>query len=123
VAVPQGLDIPFRMFASGGCSPNSIVGDAVFDRSIRTILRTFPGERPYRPLFGSYLRSVVFANMSEGAAMQASDEVSRSLARWEPRISVKEILFTLKDNSIQLTIVWSPNGRNQDSTTTIEFEA
>ena len=56
MAVPQGFDLPFRMFSEGS-SPNVVEGDEVLDRSIRMILLTYPGERPYRPTFGSLLKS------------------------------------------------------------------
>ena len=120
MAVPQGFYIPFRMVKQRS-SPNFVEGDAVLDRSIRTIIRTFPGERPYRPTFGSLVRALIFTNMTEGAALQGADEIRRALLAWEPRISVVNILFELNDTSVFLTVIWRANGRRQDSTTLIEF--
>ena len=120
MAVPQGYDVPFRLVKELG-SPNAIEGDAVLDRSIRTILRTYPGERPYRPTFGSFLKALIFANMTEGAALQAADEVNRAITAWEPRVSIDDIQFALDDTTVFLTIKWRANGRAGDAATTIEF--
>ena len=121
MAVPKGFDIPFRIDKNRG-SPVSVETEALLDRSIRTILLTSPGERVFRPTFGSWLRRLVFTNMSEGAAFQAAAEIRRALDAWEPRIDVRDILFSLGENSIQLEVVWQPTGAQVDSTTTIGFE-
>lgn len=120
MAVPQGYDVPFRLVKTNS-SPNFVVGNDVLDRSIKTIIRTFPGERVYRPTFGSVVRAMIFENMTEGAALQAADEVNRAVGDWEPRVTIDDILFELKDTTIALTINWRANGSQQDSTTTIEF--
>ena len=120
MAVPQGYDVPFRMVKDQS-SPNGVEGDAVFDRSIRTILRTYPGDRPYRPTFGSFLKALVFTNMTEGAALQAADEVRRAITEWEPRVKIDDIQFALSDTTVYLTIKWRANGKAGDSSTTLEF--
>jgi phage baseplate assembly protein W len=121
VAVPKGFDVPFRL-DKRQASPVSAEQEKLLDRSIRTILLTSPGERVFRPTFGSWLRRMVFANMSEGAGFQAATEIRRALVAWEPRIIVRDILFRLGDNSIQLNIIWQPTGAQVDSSTTIGFE-
>lgn len=123
MTVPKGLDVPFRMYRQGA-SPNVLEGPSdVLDRSIRTIIRTLPGERPYRPTFGSWVRALIFNNISEGAALQAGAEIRRAVGLWESRVDIDDILFELDHNSgtIFLTVVWRPNGAAQDSQTTIEF--
>ena len=121
MTAPKGIDVPFRFDDVNG-SPASVEGVATLDRSIRTILLTTPGERVYRPEFGSWLRTLVFANMSTGTAFQAKAEVERALRQFEPRIEVIDVLFELVgDNRVELTINWRPNGRDLDATTTIEF--
>jgi len=121
VAVPKGLDVPFRL-DKRQASPVSAEQERLLDRSIRTILLTSPGERPYRPTFGSWLRRLVFTTMSQGAGYQAGAEVRRALGAWEPRIDVKDILLSLEETTIKLNIIWRANGSQTDSTTTIGFE-
>ena len=119
--VPQALDVPFRMYKQGD-SPNVVEGpETVIDRSLRTIIRTVPGERPYRPTFGCWARAMIFANMTEGAALQTAAEIRRAVAAWEPRADIQDILFELEETTVFLTIIWRPNGASVDSTTTIQF--
>lgn len=121
MAVPQGIKVPFEVSTARG-SPVVVEEAALLDSSIRMILRTVPGERPFRPSFGSWLPITVFANMTEGAAFQAAAEAKRALIAWEPRISVQDILFELVEPStIMLTIIWSPNGAATTFRSTIDF--
>jgi len=120
MAVPQGIKIPFEISKSRG-SPVVVEGNALLDSSIRMILRTVPGERPFLPSFGSWLPTMIFANMTEGAAFQAAAEAKRALTAWERRISVQDILFELEDTSILLTVIWQPNGAPSQYRTTVEF--
>lgn len=121
MAVPQGIQVPFEVSKTRG-SPVTAEEVALLSSSIRMILRTVPGERPYRPSFGSWLSIMVFANMTEGTAFQAAAEAKRALIAWERRISVQDILFELVEpSSIFLTIIWSPNGAPTTYRTTVEF--
>jgi len=121
MAVPQGIKVPFEINATGG-SPIVAEGVVLLESSIRVILRTVPGERPFRPGFGSWLSVLVFANMTEGAAFQAMAEAKRALTTWEPRIRIQDVLFELQaPSTIALTIVWSPNGASSSYRTTIDF--
>jgi len=122
MAIPQGIRFPFEVDKTRG-SP--VIADGtvpLLDSSIRMILSTVPGERPYRPTFGSWLPTIVFANMTETAAYRAAAEVKRALRDWEPRIKVQDILFDLEDpNLIALTVVWRPNGADSTYRSTVEF--
>ena len=121
MAVPQGIKIPFELSKTKG-SPVIAEGVALLESSIRMVLWTVPGERPYRPGFGSWLPMMVFANMTEAAAYQAIAEAKRALTSWEPRVKVQDILFEIQEpNTIALTIVWRPNGAASTYRTTIEF--
>lgn len=121
MAVPQGIKVPLELNKDRG-SPVIVENAALLASSIRMILRTVPGERPYRPDFGSWLPVMVFANMSEAVAFQAVSEANRALTTWEPRIRVQDILFELQEPStIFLTIIWSPNGAPTTYRTTIDF--
>lgn len=120
MAIPQCIKVPFEISKTKG-SPVIVDGNPFFDSSIRMILRTVPGERPFRPTFGSWLSLMVFANMTEGAAFQAAAEAKRALAIWEPRITVQDILFELTDNAILLSVVYRVNGGPTQYRTTLDF--
>ena len=62
------------------------------EEAIRLILSTRFGERPMRPEFGCNLFSLVFAPNDAATAGLARRYVMESLARWEPRIEVTEVI-------------------------------
>ena len=121
MSLPIGLDTPFRLISAQN-SPNVVEDLECLDRSIRTIIRTFPGERVYRPTFGCMARASIFANMTDSMAVQLGSEIRRAIATWEPRVSINDILFELDDNKVFLQISWRPSGNAADSTTIIEYQ-
>jgi phage baseplate assembly protein W len=82
-AFPTGVD------ATGGIALAS--GDAELVQAMRLILATYPGERPMRPDFGCRLRDFVFRGGTPDTVAELTDEVRRSLLRWEPRVDVERI--------------------------------
>jgi phage baseplate assembly protein W len=85
-AFPLGVDATGRIALAGG--------ERDIEQAIQLILRTYPGERPMRPEFGSRLRDWVFDGGNEANAGEIADEVRRALLRWEPRIAVYDVLVT-----------------------------
>lgn len=61
------------------------------EEAIRIILLTNKGERPMRPEFGSDLAQLQFAPNDGATAGLARRYVEEALARWEPRIEVREV--------------------------------
>ena len=64
------------------------------EEAIRIILATAPGERPMRPDFGCAIHDFVFAPADAATAGQIAFEVRSALDRWEPRITVLDVLVT-----------------------------
>lgn len=85
-AFPLGVDATGRIALAGG--------ERDIEQAIQLILRTYPGERPMRPEFGSRLRDWVFDGDNEANAGEIADEVRRALLQWEPRIAVHDVLVT-----------------------------
>lgn len=120
MATTQSIKVPFEVSKTRG-SPVVAQGIDYFNSSIRMILTTVPGERPFRPSFGCWVSVMIFANLTEGAAFQAAGEVRRALGIWEPKISVQEVLFEIEDTKILLTVIYQPNGSPSNYRTTVEF--
>src|SRR5262245_27226078 len=72
------------------------------EEAIRLVLGTAPGERPRRPEFGCRIHDFVFASADGATANLIGAEVRRSLARWEPRINVEDVVvsFDLHDSGL-----------------------
>jgi phage baseplate assembly protein W len=71
-----------------------VSGPGEIEQAMYLILATAPGERPMRPEFGCRLQEFVFAPADAATAALIAAEVHTSLRRWEPRISVDDVLVT-----------------------------
>lgn len=71
-----------------------VSGVAELEQAMYLVLATAPGERPMRPEFGCRLPDFVFASTSSATAALIAAEVHTALTRWEPRITVDDVLVT-----------------------------
>ena len=69
-------------------------GSRDIEQAMRLILMTYPGERPMRPRFGSRLRDFIFDGATWDNAAAVAAEVHASLAQWEPRATVTDVVVT-----------------------------
>ena len=98
--IGRGWAFPLRTDATGGIA--MVSREREIEEAIRLILGTSPGERPMRPEFGCRIHDYVFASADGATANLLGAEVRRSLARWEPRIDVEDVVisFDLGDGSL-----------------------
>ncbi|MFG1648163.1 GPW/gp25 family protein [Amycolatopsis sp. NPDC049252] len=92
--IGSGWRYPLGFTAGGGV--DLAHGNRRLEQSMRLILTTYPGERRMLPEFGSRLRDYVFAPLSLDTATELSAEVRRALERWEPRVTITDVV-TLPD--------------------------
>jgi hypothetical protein len=92
--IGSGWHYPLGYTPSGGV--DLATGTRRLEQSMRLILATYPGERAMRPDFGSRLRDYVFAPLSLDTTTALSAEVRRALVRWEPRVTIDDVV-TLPD--------------------------
>lgn len=75
-------------------------------QSVRMILMTNRGERPYRPKFGSNLSQFTFESVTTTLKQQLRIEIISSLQAWEPRIWNIGVDFEEKqDDSILIAAI------------------
>ena len=60
-------------------------------RSIKNLLLTKPFERPFNPLLGSQIDSLLFEPISPLTASLLEDEIRRTINNYEPRASIISI--------------------------------
>ena len=118
------LDIAFR------ANPNT--GDVVrkYDinsvrQSVTNIIRTQPGERPFKPTFGCNLRRYLFENLTPDVILAMKTTVKFSLENFEPRITLLnvEVNDDIDKNSISITVEYfinSPEGNTDTLTLALE---
>lgn len=90
--IGTGWGFPTGVGANGGIA--MVRGDTELVQAMRLILATYPGERPMRPDFGSRLRDFVFRAGTLDTIAELTGEVRRSLLRWEPRVTVENVVVT-----------------------------
>ena len=61
-------------------------------RSVRNLILTIPGEKPFEPDIGSRVSDMLFENMDQITANAIRGEIKNTLANNEPRISLKEVM-------------------------------
>ena len=57
-------------------------------RAVRNIVSTTPGEKLFSPDFGSSVSEILFENVDDITAVSIKDEISSSLANYEPRVEL-----------------------------------
>ena len=60
-------------------------------RSVRNIVMTIPGEKPFDPFFGSNVRNVLFENLDNISASLIVDEIRNSIQNYEPRVELVSV--------------------------------
>ncbi|MEQ0563494.1 GPW/gp25 family protein [Amycolatopsis sp. NEAU-NG30] len=91
----KGLAFPVHTDATGSIA--LVGGEREVVESIRLILATAPGERPMRPEFGCAVHDLVFAPADAATAGQIAYEVRTSLERWEPRITLDDVVVSFAE--------------------------
>lgn len=86
----QGMGFPPKLDADGRVAWS--VGPTNIRESIRIILMTEPGERLMLPSFGAGLGRFLFEPNIVTTHRSIEEAVLQSLARWEPRIKVDEVV-------------------------------
>jgi len=84
------------------------------------LLLTNPGERVMLPNFGTPLRKLIFEPNDPRLAQQAKIMIANSIAQWEPRIEINNILVTSNFNSNDLNS--QDSGEDLDAILGIKIE-
>ena len=77
-------------------------------RSVRNIVMTLPGEKPFAPNFGSRVSALLFDNMDSISANLIIDEIRTSIDNYEPRVELLsvEVNPDFDSNSYDVTIIY-----------------
>jgi len=83
-------------------------------RSVKNIIFTILGEKPFEPLFGSVINDALFDLSTNLSEVAVADEITSSLLNHEPRIADIDVTVTVAADSnemnctVQYTIVGIP---------------
>lgn len=102
--------------------PNPATGDVRIKtnlpsiiQSIKTLLYTNNGERPFRPALGCSMQKLLFEQIDRVTTLQLQQEIAGTLTQYEPRINVTNIIVSQGSDpngvniQIEFTLTKSPN--------------
>ena len=77
-------------------------------RSVRNIVMTLPGEKPFAPNFGSNVSALLFESMDEVTSSLIVDEIRTSIDNYEPRVELQsvEAIPDFDGNSYDVVIIY-----------------
>ena len=75
-------------------------------RSVRNLILTTQGERPFQPVLGSNVNNLLFENMDKLTAAALKDEIRNTIENYEPRVELEEIIVdpNFDNNEFNVTI-------------------
>ena len=82
----------------------SINDEDAIKRSVKNIIFTILGEKPFQPLFGSVINESLFELSTSLSEMKVSDEISQSLLNYEPRIANTEVTVSIYPDSNEMNV-------------------
>jgi len=86
----------------------ALKNESAIARSVRNIVFTVPGEKPFDEDFGSQISQALFENINDISANIIKGEIKSSLLRYEPRVNVREVKVepNFDQNEFNVTIVY-----------------
>ena len=61
-------------------------------RSVRNLVLTIQGERPFQPILGSNINNLLFENIDKLTAAAIRTEIRNTIENYEPRVEINEII-------------------------------
>jgi len=96
---------------------------AAIVQSISALLLTRKGERPFQPQLGCGIQNVLFEPLDYASAAIIKTEITSVLNRYEPRISVNDVLCVpdYMNNGYDVELYYTIIGRDDDTPIAVEF--
>ena len=75
-------------------------------RSVRNLVLTIQGERPFQPVLGTGVSKLLFENMDRLTASAIRSEIRSTIENFEPRVEINEILVEpdFEGNAFNVTL-------------------
>ena len=82
----------------------TIRNEDAIKRSVRNIIFTILGEKPFEPNFGSVINESLFDLNTNLNEIRVSDEIRSSLLNYEPRIANTEVTVAVYPDSNEMNV-------------------
>ena len=88
---------------------NDLIGlknENAIARSVRNLILTTQGERPFQPVLGSNVNNLLFENMDKLTAAALKDEIRNTIENYEPRVEIEDIIVdpNFENNEFNVTV-------------------
>ena len=80
--------------------------ESAIARSVRNLVLTRQGERPFQPVLGTGVNNLLFENMDKLTASAIRSELRTTIENYEPRVEINEILVEpdFEGNAFHVTL-------------------
>ena len=80
--------------------------ESAIARSVRNLVLTIQGERPFQPTLGTGVNNLLFDNMDKLTASAIRSELRTTIENYEPRVEINEILVEpdFEGNAFHVTL-------------------
>lgn len=77
-------------------------------RSIRNLVLTEPGDKPFNPELGSRVNALLFENFDNLTASSISSEIENTINTYEPRVNLEEVVVVANfdNNSFDVRVLY-----------------
>ena len=70
----------------------TLKNESAIARSVRNLVLTIQGERPFQPVLGTGVSRLLFENMDKLTASAIRSEIRTTIENYEPRVEINEII-------------------------------
>ena len=70
----------------------ALKNESAIARSVRNLVLTIQGERPFQPVLGTGVNNLLFDNMDKLTASSIRSELRTTIENYEPRVEINEII-------------------------------
>ena len=84
----------------------ALKNESAIARSVRNLVLTGQGERPFQPVLGTGVSRLLFENMDKLTASSIRSEIRTTIENYEPRVEINEILVEpdFEGNAFHVTL-------------------
>ena len=84
----------------------TLKNESAIARSVRNLVLTIQGERPFQPVLGTGVSRLLFENMDKLTASAIRSEIRTTIENYEPRVEINEILVEpdFEGNAFHVTL-------------------
>ena len=84
----------------------ALKNESAIARSVRNLVLTIQGERPFQPVLGTGVSRLLFENMDKLTASAIRSELRTTIENYEPRVEINEIIVEadFEKNAFDVTL-------------------